>query len=84
MVNQYNKKIEIRGDYLVDITNKYNENERPQNESERNLDETVNKVKAGTKAVINKVKDTDKDLGPEYNKEKQQKIAQLLEQSNQL
>jgi len=27
-------------------------------------------VKAGTKAVINKVKDTDKDLGPEYNKEK--------------
>jgi len=34
------------------------------------LDETENKVKAGTTAVINKVKDTDKDLGPEYNKEK--------------
>ena len=34
------------------------------------LDETVDKVKAGTKAVINKVKDTDKDLGDEYNKEK--------------
>ncbi len=34
------------------------------------LDEAVDKVKSGTKAVINKVKDTDKDLGAEYNKEK--------------
>jgi len=68
--NRFNKVTENRGEYLVDITNKYNENERPKNEPERNLDETVNKVKAGTKAVINKVKDTDKDLGSEYNKEK--------------
>ena len=34
------------------------------------LDEAVDKVKAGTKAVINKVKDSEKDLGAEYNKEK--------------
>ena len=68
--NRFNKVTENRGEYLVDITNKYNENQRPQDESESVLDETVNKEKAGTKAVINKVKDTDKDLGSEYNKEK--------------
>ncbi|MDN5846434.1 MAG: hypothetical protein L0H53_09190 [Candidatus Nitrosocosmicus sp.] len=68
--NQNKKKPENRGENLVDITNEYNENERPQNEFERVLDEAVDKVKAGTKAVINKVKDTDKDLGVEYKKEK--------------
>jgi hypothetical protein len=61
--NQDNKKTENRGEKLVDITNDYNENERPQDESESVLNEAVEKVKAGTKAVINKVKDTDKDLG---------------------
>ena len=68
--NPDDKKTENRGENLVDITNEYNENERPQDESESVLDEAVDKVKAGTKAVINKVKDTDKDLGAEYNKEK--------------
>ena len=68
--NQNNKKIENRGEKLVDITDQYNKNERPLDESESVLDEAVDKVKAGTKAVINKVKDTDKDLGSEYNKEK--------------
>jgi hypothetical protein len=68
--NQDDKKTENRGENLVDMTNEYNENERPQDESESVLDEAVDKVKAGTKAVINKVKDTDKDLGAEYNKEK--------------
>ncbi|WP_144728437.1 hypothetical protein [Candidatus Nitrosocosmicus arcticus] len=79
--NDNNKKTENRGEKLVDITNEYNENERPQDESESVLDEAVDKVKAGTteavdkvkagtKAVVNKVKDTDKDLGNEYNKEK--------------
>jgi hypothetical protein len=61
--NQDNKKTENRGEKLVDITNDYNENERPQDESESVLNEAVEKVKAGTKAVINKVRDTDKDLG---------------------
>ena len=68
--NQNNKKTENRGENLVDITDDYNKNERPQDESESVLDEAVDKVKAGTKAVVNKVKDTDKDLGDEYNKEK--------------
>ncbi|MDF0681011.1 MAG: hypothetical protein P0116_08615 [Candidatus Nitrosocosmicus sp.] len=68
--NQNNKKVENRGENLVDITDDYNKNERPQDESESILDEAVDKVKAGTKAVVNKVKDTDKDLGDEYNKEK--------------
>ena len=74
---QNNKKTENRGEKLLDVTNEYNVNERPQDESESVLDEAVDKVKAGTdkvkagtKAVINKVKDTDKDLGAEYNKEK--------------
>ena len=68
--NQNNKKVENRGEKLVDVTDEYNKNERPQDESESILDEAVDKVKAGTKAVVNKVKDTDKDLGEEYNKEK--------------
>ena len=68
--NQNNKKVENRGENLVDITDDYNKNERPQDESESILDEAVDKVKAGTKAVVNKVIDTDKDLGKEYNKEK--------------
>ena len=68
--NQNNKKVENRGEKLVDVTDEYNKNERHQDESESILDEAVDKVKAGTKAVVNKVKDTDKDLGEEYNKEK--------------
>ena len=68
--NQNNKKVENRGEKLVDVTDEYNKNERPQDESESILDEAVDKVKAGTKAVVKKVKDTDKDLGEEYNKEK--------------
>ena len=61
---------ENRGEKLLDVTQEYNENERPQDESESVLDEAADKVKAGTKTVINKVKDTDKDLGAKYNKEK--------------
>ena len=68
--NQNNKKVENRGENLVDITDDYNKNERPLDESASILDEAVDKVKAGTKAVVNKVKDTYKDLGEEYNKEK--------------
>jgi hypothetical protein len=70
--NKNNKKIENRGENLVDITNEYNKNERPQDESESVLDGAVDKVKAGTKAVVNKVKDKDKDMGTEYNREKTQ------------
>lgn len=34
------------------------------------LDETVDKVKTGAKAVVNKVGDTSNDLGSEYKNEK--------------
>jgi hypothetical protein len=81
--NKNNKKIENRGENLVDITDEYNKNERSQDESESVLDGAVDKVKAGTtgavdkvkagtKAVVNKVKDKDKDMGTEYNREKTQ------------
>ena len=43
--NKNNKKIENRGENLVDITNEYNKNGRPQDESESVLDEAVDKVK---------------------------------------
>ena len=42
-----NKKTENRGEKLLDVTNEYNVNERPQDESESVLDEAVDKVKAG-------------------------------------
>jgi len=67
-----NEKTENRGENLVNVTNEYNENERPDDDqNESILDETVGKVKAGAKAVINKAKDTGRDINSQYNKEKQ-------------
>lgn len=68
--NNDNGNVENRGENLVNTTNEYNENERPEDESESILDETVDKVKAGTKAVINKVKESGQNLNSEYNNEK--------------
>jgi hypothetical protein len=39
-------------------------------ETERDLEDAGDKIKAGAKAVGNKIKDPDKDLGTEYDKEK--------------
>lgn len=39
-------------------------------EAERDLEDASDKVQAGAKAVANKVKDPDKDLDIEYQKEK--------------
>jgi hypothetical protein len=39
-------------------------------ETERDLEDAGDKIKAGAKAVGNKSKDPDKDLGTEYDKEK--------------
>lgn len=39
-------------------------------ETERDLEDVGDKIKAGAKAVGNKIKDPDKDLGTEYDKEK--------------
>lgn len=39
-------------------------------EVEKHLEDASDKVQAGAKAVVNKVKDPDKDLDTEYAKEK--------------
>ncbi len=72
--NQYDKDMEYHGEYIVDIINKYDEYERHRDIYESTLDETGNKVKAGTKAVFNKVKITDKNIGSEHDKEKQNSL----------
>ena len=48
------KDIKWHGEYIVDIINKYDEYERHRDIYESTLDETGNKVKAGTKAVLTK------------------------------
>ena len=72
--NQYDKDMEYHGEYIVDIITKYDEYERHRDIYESTLDETGNKVKAGTKAVFNKVKVTDKNIGSEHDKEKQNSL----------
>jgi hypothetical protein len=37
---------------------------------EDSLDEAGDKIKAGAKAMANKIDDPDRDMGTEYNKEK--------------
>lgn len=66
--NQSNKETENRREYLVDIANNYNENEKHHHEYESVLNATVNKLKIETRAGINKLNDADKDLGSEYSK----------------
>ena len=39
-------------------------------DTERDIEDAGDKIKAGAKAVANKIKDPDRDLGTEYNKEK--------------
>jgi hypothetical protein len=60
-----------RGEKLLDVTQEYNENERPQDESESVLDEAVDKVKAGTKTVIIKVRILTKTLVLHKTKKRQ-------------
>ena len=69
MNQKSNKGTENRCEYFLDIANNNNDNEKHYDEYESVLDATVNKVKAETKAVINKLKDADTDLGFEYSKE---------------
>jgi hypothetical protein len=39
-------------------------------DAERDVENAGDKIKAGAKAVANKIKDPDRDLGTEYEKEK--------------
>lgn len=66
--NQSNKDTENLTECLVDIANNYCENENHHYKYGRFLDAIVNKVNAERKAVINKLKDTGKDIGLEYSK----------------
>ncbi len=67
MINsQNNKKIKNHGESFGDFTKEYSKNERPTDES--HLDRPVDKVKAGTKLVIDRVENTDKVLGTHYCK----------------
>ena len=68
--NQNDKKIEDRGENLLDIANEYIKNERPKNESENILNKVVEKLKSITKAFTKKVKDNDKNLNTEFDNEK--------------
>ena len=68
--NQNDKKIEDRGENLLDIANEYIKNERPKNESENILNIVVEKLKSITKAFTKKVKDNDKNLNTEFDNEK--------------
>ena len=70
--NQNDKKIEDRGENLLDTTNEYITNERPKNESENILNKVVEKLKSITKVFTKKVKDNDKDLNTEFDNEKKQ------------
>ena len=46
------------------------QNQTLKTDTEEDLENAGDKIKAGTKAVANKIKDPDKDLGTEYDKEK--------------
>ena len=65
--NQNDKKVKNPRESLVGFTKEYNKNERPPEESL--LGQVVDKVKAGTKSVIDRVETTDKDLCTQYSKE---------------
>jgi len=55
-------EVEVKAKTKFEVDNK--------GDAERNLEDAGDKIKAGAKAVANKIKDPDRDLGTEYNKEK--------------
>ena len=62
--NQNGKRMRDRGENILDITIGYIGTEKPKNESERILNILVKKLKSGTRVLVKKVKDNDKDLTP--------------------
>jgi hypothetical protein len=55
-------------EFEVESKTKYKVDDKTQ--TERDLEDAGDKIKAGAKAVTNKIKDPDRDLGVEYKKEK--------------
>jgi hypothetical protein len=72
--NQNDKKIRDRGENLLDFTIGYIVNEKPKNESEGISNILVEKLKSGTRALVKKVKDNDKDLTTEFERKKARKF----------
>ncbi len=68
--NGNNNDMERCCEYHFNITNKYIENERYKDESKNVVNGPVSKVKSETNEVVVVDKDTYKDLGIEYKKEK--------------
>jgi hypothetical protein len=55
-------------DFEVESETKYKVENK--SDAERDVENAGDKIKAGAKAVANKIKDPDRDLGTEYEKEK--------------
>lgn len=55
---------------MGEFENKETDAEEVLDDAGENLEDAGDKVKAGAKAVANKIADPDKDLETEYNKEK--------------
>ena len=70
--NQNGKKIEDRGENLLDIPNEYIKNERPKNESENILNIVGEKLKSRIKAFTKKVKDNYRDFNTKLDNKKKQ------------
>jgi hypothetical protein len=56
--------------YKIARQKRHIEVEDTKSDTEEGLENAGDKIKAGAKAVANKIKDSDRDLGTEYDKEK--------------
>jgi hypothetical protein len=56
--------------YEVDTHDTKDDVKEAGHEVKEGAEDVKDKLKAGTKAVFNKVKDSDRDIGTEYDKEK--------------
>jgi hypothetical protein len=70
--NHSDKKIEDRGEILLDTTNQYIKNERSKNESENILNIVGEKLKSRIKAFTKKVKDNYRDFNTKLDNKKKQ------------
>jgi hypothetical protein len=72
--NQNDKNIRDRGENFLDFTIGYIVNEKPKNEPEGISNILVEKLKSGTRVLVKKVKDNDKDLTTEFERKKARKF----------
>ena len=70
--NQNGKKIEDRGEILLDTTNQYIKNEKSKNESENILNIVGEKLKSRIKSFTKKVIDNYRDFNTKFDNKKKQ------------